>query len=162
LDKLLDRVPIGILNVDSKGKILNLNPRAQRLLKHSERKLIGTYLFNLFPQKNLHEIKDLIKEVVKTNNLRHNSTMVCCFNGPSGNQYFEMTISILTHTHTEPILSVILQEVTIKVQEESKRLIIEKALHQSEQQLKLVINEIPELIAYVDHDLKFQFNNKAY
>jgi len=65
-------------------------------------------------------------------------------------------------TSIEPILSVILQEVTLKVQEESKRLVIEKALHESEQQLKLVINAIPELIAYVDRDLKFQFNNKAY
>jgi len=164
LYKLLDRVSIsiGILNVDSKGKILNLNPRAQRLLKHSERKLVGTYIFNLFPENNSLEIKALIEEVVKTNNLRHNSTMVCCFNGPSGSQYFEMTISILTHTAIEPILNIILQEVTLKVQEESKRLVIENALHQSEQQLKLVINAIPELIAYVDHDLKFQFNNKAY
>jgi len=162
LDKLLDRVPIGILNVDAKGKILNLNPSAQRLLKHSERKLVGTYLFNLFPQNSLLKIKELIKEVLKTNNLRHNSSMVCSFNGPTGNQYFEMTVSILMYTSIETILSVIMQEVTLKVQEESKRLIIEKALHQSEQQLKLVINAIPELIAYVDSDLKFQFNNKAY
>jgi len=64
LDKLLDRIPIGILNVDSKGKILNLNPSAQRLLKHSERTLVGTYLFNLFPQKELGEIKTLIIDVV--------------------------------------------------------------------------------------------------
>tara|TARA_R110001583_G_scaffold171120_1_gene324565 strand:+ start:2688 stop:4643 length:1956 start_codon:yes stop_codon:yes gene_type:complete len=162
LDKLLDRVPIGILNVDAKGKILNLNPSAQRLLKHSERKLVGTYLFNLFPQNSLVKIKALIEMVVTTNNLRHNSSMVCCFNGATGSQYFEMTISILTHTPNEPILSVILQEVTLKVEEESKRLVIENALHQSEQQLKLVINAIPELIAYVDSDLKFQFNNKAY
>jgi len=161
LDKLLDRIPIGILNVDSKGKILNLNPSAQRLLKHSERSLIGTYLFNLFPQNELIEIKGLINDVVN-NNSSDNSSKVFCFHDPSGTLYFETTISILSHTPIEPILNVILQEVTLKVQEESKRLIIEKALHQSEQQLKLVINAIPELIAYVDQDLKFQFNNKAY
>jgi len=162
LDKLLDRVPIGILNVDANGKILNLNPSAQRLLQNSERKLVGTYLFNFFPQDSLLAIKNLINEVRKTNNLRHSRTIVCSFEGSSGNQYFEMTVSILMQTSIEPILSVILQEVTLKVQEESKRLVIEKALHESEQQLKLVINAIPELIAYVDRDLKFQFNNKAY
>lgn len=162
LDKLLDKLPIGILNVDSQGKILNLNPRARRLLKHSDRTLVGSYLFNLFPQNNLIEIRALITEVVETNNLTYKGTTVCNFNGLTGSQYFEMTISILTQTAVEPILNVILQEVTLKVEEESKRLVIENSLHQSEQQLKLVINAIPELIAYVDRDLKFQFNNKAY
>ncbi|NQZ54269.1 MAG: PAS domain-containing protein [Piscirickettsiaceae bacterium] len=162
LDKLLDRIPIGILNIDSKGKILNLNPSAQRLLNHDERSLIGTYLFNLFPQKELIEIKGLINDVVNDDNRNDNSSEIFCFKDPSGNLYFEMTISILSYTPIEPILNVILQEVTLKVQEESKRLIVEKALHQSEQQLKLVINAIPELIAYVDQDLRFQFNNKAY
>lgn len=162
LDKLLDRIPIGILNVDSKGKILNLNPSAQRLLKHSERTLVGTYLFNLFPQKELGEIKTLIIDVVNNNNLTDNNSKVFCLNDPSGLLYFEMTISILSHAPNDPILNVILQDVTLKVLEESKRLIAEKALHQSEQQLKLVINAIPELIAYIDRDLTFQFNNKAY
>ena len=73
-----------------------------------------------------------------------------------------MTISSLAKSASEPILTVILQEVTLKVQEENKRRKIEQALHQSEQQLLLVINAIPELIAYVDKELRYQFNNKAF
>lgn len=162
LDKLLDRLPIGILNLDSKGKILNLNPSAQRLLKHNERTLVGTYLFSLFPQKELNEIKSLIFDIVNNSSTTDKNSKVFCLNYPSGDLYFEMTISILSHVPTDPILNVILQDVTLKVQEESKRLIAEEALYQSEQQLKLVINAIPELIAYVDQELTFQYNNKAY
>ena len=41
LDKLLDRIPIGILNIDSHGRILNLNRSAQTLLGRSERALVN-------------------------------------------------------------------------------------------------------------------------
>ena len=51
---------------------------------------------------------------------------------------------------------------TDRVLEEEKRKSAEKALQASEQQLRLVIDAIPELIAYVDANLAYQFNNKAF
>ncbi|EEF81175.1 PAS domain-containing sensor histidine kinase [Methylophaga thiooxydans] len=162
LDRLLDRVPIGILNLDSKGKILNLNPCAQRLLKYSERDLVSTYFYAVFPDTHESQIKDMIAAALSTQDRGHSGNQTVSFYGPKGKCYFDMTISSLAKSASEPILTVILQEVTLKVQEENKRRKIEQALHQSEQQLLLVINAIPELIAYVDKELRYQFNNKAF
>ncbi|WP_273150561.1 PAS domain-containing sensor histidine kinase [Methylophaga thiooxydans] len=162
LDRLLDRVPIGILNLDSKGKILNLNPCAQRLLKYSERDLVSTYFYAVFPDTHESQIKDMIAAALSTQDRGNSGNQTVSFYGPKGKCYFDMTISSLAKSASEPILTVILQEVTLKVQEENKRRKIEQALHQSEQQLLLVINAIPELIAYVDKELRYQFNNKAF
>jgi PAS domain S-box-containing protein len=38
----------------------------------------------------------------------------------------------------------------------------EKALHESEEQLRLIIDSLPVLIAYVDAKERYQFNNAAY
>lgn len=162
LDRLLDRVPIGILNLDSKGKILNLNPCAQRLLKYSERDLVSTYFYDVFPETYESQIKDMIDAALNAQDRNYSGNKTVSFHGPKGKCYFEMTISSLAKSASELILTVILQEVTLKVQEENKRRKIEQALHQSEQQLLLVINAIPELIAYVDKELRYQFNNKAF
>jgi PAS domain S-box-containing protein len=162
LDKLLDRLPIGILNLDSKGKILNLNSSAQRLLEYGRRNLVNNYIYNIFPDKYGYEIKDMINTVLDAKDTSFSTNQVIDFHGPKGKCYFDIMISTLTNSASDPILTVILQEVTLKVQEEKKRRKIEQALHQSEQQLLLVINAIPELIAYVDKNLRYQFNNKAF
>lgn len=162
LDKLLDRVPIGILNLDSKGKILNLNASAQNLLEFSERDLVSTYICDVFLPEYLGDIKQLFSSVLNAGHTNFSGTQTVASKGPNGHRYFDMTISLLAKSTSEPILTVILQEVTLKVQEEKKRRKIEQALHQSEQQLRLVINSIPELIAYVDSNLCYQFNNKAF
>ncbi|MFT6909651.1 MAG: PAS domain S-box-containing protein, partial [Oleiphilaceae bacterium] len=159
---LLDRLPIGILNLDSKGKILNLNSSAKRLLEYGTRDLVNAYLYNIFTDKFGYEIKDMIRTVLEAKDTSFSINQIVEFHGPKGKYYFDMMISTLTNATSAPILTVILQEVTLKVQEEKKRLKIEQALHQSEQQLLLVINAIPELIAYVDKDLRYQFNNKAF
>tara|TARA_R110002049_G_scaffold213899_3_gene385388 strand:+ start:868 stop:2820 length:1953 start_codon:yes stop_codon:yes gene_type:complete len=162
LDKLLDRIPIGILNLDSKGKILNLNASAYRLLEYGKRDLLNTYIYNIFPGKYAYQIKDMITAVLNAKDTSFSSNQIIDFHGPKGKGYFDMIISSLAKSASEPILTVILQEVTLKVQEENKRRKIEQALHQSEQQLLLVINAIPELIAYVDKNLRYQFNNQAF
>lgn len=162
LDKLLDRLPIGILNIDSNGKILNLNPSAQRLLEYTERALLSKYIYDLFPRGYAKAIKNIIHDVLNTNDTNFSGNRTVVFYGALGKCYFDMTISTLAKSASEPILTVILQEITLKVQEENKRRKIEKALHQSEMQLLLVINAIPDLIAYVDKDLRYQFNNEAF
>lgn len=162
LDKLLDRIPIGVLNLDSKGKILNLNASAQNLLEFSERALVSIYICDVFLPEYVDEIKNLISSVLTAEHTNYSGSQTVASQGPNGNRYFDMTISSLAKSTSEPILTVILQEVTLKVQEERKRQKIEQALHQSEQQLRLVINAIPELIAYVDNNLCYQFNNKAF
>lgn len=162
LDRLLDRIPIGVLNLDSNGKILNLNPCAQRLLEYSERDLVSNYIYDVFPETHVTEIKDLIDAVLNAKDINFSSNQTVSFHGRKSKCYFDITISSLAKSASEPILTVILQEVTLKVQEEHKRRKIEQALHQSEQQLLLVINAIPELIAYVDKELRYQFNNQAF
>lgn len=160
LDKLLDRVPIGILNLDSKGRILNLNRSAQSLLGWSERDLVRMDLQMLFPSKGAEKIESLINEALHDD--KRNNSQIVSLSRKDKKCYLEISISVLSINTSETILTVILQEVTDKVLEERKRKKAEKAREESERQLRLVIDSIPDLIAYVDADITYQFNNKAY
>jgi two-component system, OmpR family, sensor histidine kinase VicK len=56
-----------------------------------------------------------------------------------------------------------LQQVNHNLQQEiNDRTQAEFALRQSEEQLRLITNALPVLIAYVDNQQKYRFNNKAY
>ena len=160
LDKLLDRIPIGILNLDSHGRILNLNRSAQSLLGRSERALVNTELHSLFSSHDTEHIQNLAHNALMGDEKNH--SIVVSLNSLELKCYIEISVSLLAINTAEPILTAILQEVTDRVLEEIKRKKAEKALQASEQQLRLVIDAIPELIAYVDADLAYQFNNKAF
>jgi two-component system, OmpR family, sensor histidine kinase VicK len=47
-------------------------------------------------------------------------------------------------------------------QEINERKQVESALRQSEEQLRLITNALPVLIAYIDEQERYQFNNQAY
>jgi two-component system, OmpR family, sensor histidine kinase VicK len=68
--------------------------------------------------------------------------------------------------HLEEIVEVRtaeLQEVNRSLQQEiNDRMQAEAALRRSEEQLRLITNALPVLIAYVDEDQRYRFNNKAY
>lgn len=161
LDNLLDLIPIGILNLDSHGRILNLNRSAQDLLGLSERDLVNTELHSLFSGR---EDSTGIQALTKTalSGEQKNKSIVVCLHSLEVKSYLEISVSLLTFSTSEPILTTLLQEVTDRVLEEKKRKSAEKALQASEQQLRLVTDAIPELIAYVDASLAYQFNNKAF
>jgi two-component system, OmpR family, sensor histidine kinase VicK len=56
-----------------------------------------------------------------------------------------------------------LQQMNHDLQQEiNDRMQAESALRQSEEQLRLITNALPVLIAYVDHHQNYRFNNKAY
>ena len=68
--------------------------------------------------------------------------------------------------HLEEIVEVRtaeLQEVNRSLQQEiNDRMLAEAALRRSEEQLRLITNALPVLIAYVDEHQRYRFNNKAY
>ena len=68
--------------------------------------------------------------------------------------------------HLEEIVEVRtaeLQEVNRSLQQEiNDRMQAEAALRRSEEQLRLITNALPVLIAYVDEHQRYRFNNKAY
>ncbi len=56
-----------------------------------------------------------------------------------------------------------LQAVNANLQQEiNERKQVEAALRQSEEQLRLITNALPVLIAYVDDRERYQFNNQSY
>lgn len=160
LDKLLDQIPIGILNLDSNRRILNLNRSAQALLGLSERELVNTKLDQLFNERDARNIRVLSETTL--GGVEKTKPLIVSIGSEEDISYLEISVSLLNTNTTEPILTVIMQEVTGRILEEEKRKTAEKALQVSEQQLRLVIDAIPELIAYVDAHLSYQFNNKAF
>jgi PAS domain S-box-containing protein len=160
LDKLLDQIPIGILNLDSSRRVLNLNRSAQALLGLSERELVNTKLDQLFNERDARNIRVLSETTLGGE--EKTKPLIVSIGAEEDISYLEISVSLLNTNTTEPILTVIMQEVTGRILEEEKRKTAEKALQISEQQLRLVIDAIPELIAYVDGHLSYQFNNKAF
>ncbi|MGD1910661.1 MAG: ATP-binding protein [Rivularia sp. (in: cyanobacteria)] len=60
-------------------------------------------------------------------------------------------------------LEELVAERTANLQQEiNERLEVEAALRRSEEQLRLIANGLPVLIAYVDKDRHYRFNNEAY
>ena len=160
LDKLLDRIPLGIINLDSHGRILNLNRSAHEIMGKSERSLVNKALSTLFSDEDTDNIQRLLHHAIT--NEEKQGAIVASLNHFDVTAYIELSASLLSINTAEPIVTVIMQEVTARVLEEMKRKKAEKALQASEKQLRLVIDAIPELIAYVDADLAYQFNNKAF
>ena len=122
--------------------------------------MVNTELHSLFSSNDTDSIQNLTHHALIGDEKNH--SIVVSLNSLELKCYIEISISLLAVNTAEPILTAILTEVTDKVLEEIKRKKAEKALQASEQQLRLVIDAIPELIAYVDADLAYQFNNKAF
>ena len=122
--------------------------------------MVNTELHSLFSSHDTDSIQNLTHHALIGDEKNH--SIVVSLNSLELKCYIEISISLLAINTAEPILTAILTEVTDKVLEEIKRKKAEKALQASEQQLRLVIDAIPELIAYVDADLAYQFNNKAF
>ncbi len=61
----------------------------------------------------------------------------------------------------EPLISTSGQLI-LKFQKENERLEIENQLRFERERLKVIADKLPVLICYVDSDIRYQFNNKAY
>lgn len=161
IDRLIDRAPVGILNVDANGTILNINRGACEALKIAERAAVGSPVLDLFPSYERSQLEELMAGCVAP--LKKPRAKIIAVEPDNAEQHFvEVTASSLIDGAGMLGCTILLQDVTARVWAESEREQAEADLRKSESQLRLITDALPILISYVDPDHRYCFNNKAY
>ncbi len=161
LDRLIDRAPVGILNADASGTVLNLNRSARQVLRTSERDAVGSPVADLFPAYERTRLSEMMARSVAPQK-RNRAEIFTIASGNGRANYVEMTAASLIDGAGQLGCTMILQDVTSRVWAERERKQVEEDLRKSESQLRLITDALPVLISYVDMDHRYRFNNKAY
>lgn len=161
MDRLIDRAPVGIVNVDANGIVLNVNRGACQALKIAERAAVGSPVIEFFPTQERSRLEQLMASCVAP--LKRPRAEIIAVEPVDGEQNFvELTASSLLDGAGMPGCTILLQDVTARVWAESERERAEADLRKSESQLRLITDALPNLISYVDPEHRYCFNNKAY
>jgi len=161
MDRLIDRAPVGIVNVDANGFVLNINRGACQALRIAERAAVGAPVVDLFPQQERSQLEELMASSVAP--LRKPRARIIAIEPSNSEQhYVELTASSLIDGAGMLGCTILLQDVTARVSAETRRERAEADLRKSESQLRLITDALPILISYVDPQHRYCFNNKAY
>lgn len=161
LDRLLDRAPVGLMNVEASGKILSLNRRGCQILGRTERDAVGMPIEALFPLHERGKFKSMMARLVAP--LKRHPAEVLELNTSSNTPTFlELEATSMADRSGQLGATIIFQDVTARVHAESERAQAEEELRKSESQLRLVTDALPVLISYVDTEDRYRFNNEAY
>ncbi len=161
LDRLLDHVPIGVLNVDIQGSVLGLNRCAGQILNFTEREVLGTSLIDIFPPSEREALHDLIAQCVAP--VRQRSPEVFDVSETVGTVcYVEVMASSLVDRSGQLGATVILQDVTGRVCAEKERSQAEEALRVSERCYRELVQTMSEALALTDDRHRITFVNDSF
>ena len=161
VERLLDRAPIGVLNIDVRGMILSVNRYACQVLAVSEREALGVPLTRFLPAAEHVRLRSLIGCCVAP--MRKQTPEVLEINaGAGGQRHVEVTASALVDRTGQLGSTLILQDVTDRVLAEEKRQAAEAALRDSERRYRELVQTMNEGLAMTDADYRITFVNQAF
>lgn len=161
LDRLLDHAPIGVVNVDVKGAVLDINWRACQVLNLTEREVLGTSLFDTFPPAEREALHDLIAQCVAP--ARQRSPEIFNVSETAGAvRYVEVMASSLVDRSGQLGATVILQDVTARVCAEQERGKAEEALRVSERLYRELVQTMNEALALTDEQHRITYVNECF
>ncbi len=161
LDRLLDKAPIGVVNIEASGRILNMNRRASTILRVSERQVLGSAITEIFPSSERPRFNEMMAHCVAP--ARRNPPQVFKLRPSNGaTTYVEITASSLVDRSGQLGAMIILQDVSSRITAERRRAQAEEEVRKREAQLRLVTDVVPVLIAYLDRDHIYRFNNETH
>ncbi len=159
LDSLLDRAPIGVLNLDPHGRILTLNRRAAAILQRAGQAIAGTNFPNLFVSPERERIDTMLRQCVPPS--RERAPMVVEIPGLE-RSYAEMTAAALVDPTGELVTTVILQDVTEHVRAEGERKRVEQDLLASERRYRELLLTMNEAVAVLDERYAITYVNRRF
>lgn len=158
-ERLLDRAPIGVLNLNVIGAILSLNRHACQVLDVSERDALGVPFTDFFAE---HE-RDRLK-----------ATIACCV-APLGRtlaetfridniatRYVEVIASSLVDRSGQLGSTIIMQDVTARVCAENERKKAVDELRASEHRYRELVETMNEALALMDTEYRITFVNRRF
>jgi len=161
LDRLLDRAPIGVLNVDVSGIVLDLNRRASQILKLTEREALGTPLTEYFPQSQRDRLRSLLAQCVAP--AKQHSPQVFDVSESVGVQrYVEVMVSSLVDRTGQLGAMIMLQDVTARISAEQERYKAEEALRLSERRYRELVQTMSEALAVTDDRHFITYVNQSF
>lgn len=155
---ILDTADEAIISIDQNQKIIIFNQGAEKIFGYTPEAIIGQSLDILLPEtfRQLHR-----QQVRNFGNSEENSRIMAqrssrVFGRRRNGEEFpaEASISKL-YSRNGIIFTVMLKDITQRQQ-------AEQALRRSEEQLRLLTNALPVLIAYLDAQQRYCFNNQAH
>lgn len=160
-ERLLDRAPMGVVNVDVHGTILSLNRYACQVLGISEREALGTAFRGYLPENEHPRLRDILARCVAPMRAKRPEILEVRPKGGSA-RHAEVIASSLVDRTGQLGATVFLQDVTDKVWEERKRLKAEEALRSSEARYRELIQTMSEALAMTDKDYRITFVNRSF
>lgn len=145
LSTILESITDAFLTLDSDWKFTYLNPRAEKLLQHSQEELMGQIIWDLFPESEASISSKMYK-------LAREQMIAVNF------EEFYAPLNTWFEAHAYPSdggLSVCFQDIT-------KRKRIEEALRKSEQEYRLWLEQAPDAIYICDEKEQILVVNEAF
>lgn len=159
LDSLLDRAPIGVLNLDTRGRVLTLNRRAASILQRTGQAIAGTRFLDLFASPERERIDKMLRQCVPPT--REQAPMVVAF--PAiGDRHVEVTAAALVDPTGELVTTVILQDVTDQVRADRARKRAQQDLLASERRYRELLQTMNEAVAVLDDRHVITYVNRRF
>lgn len=147
----VDRSADGIIWSNIEARITYVNSSAGRMTGYACEELLTMSIFDIDPVFSRSEWKDLWRQVNSDVQLVTESVV----RRKDGSEFpVELSLTTMSYEADEILVAF--------VRDISQRKAAQQELADREQQLRLVTDAMPALIAYVDSDLRYQFNNAAY
>jgi len=154
LETLMDEIPVGVANIDIKGKITYFNKRFEEISGYSREEIVSKNAFKLglFSPETLKLLGRRIKERLIGKPLGPLQIQLKRKDGKW--MWLEERAKLLKERGVPVGLQAIGQDITERKREE-------EALRQSEEKLRLMFEALPEGITVIDIDGKIVQSNKA-
>jgi len=161
VERLLDRAPIGVLNIDVRGMILSVNRYACQVLAVSEREALGIPFTRFLPAAEHLHLRNIIGRCVAP--ARKQTPEIFEIDaGAARPRHVEVIASSLVDRTGQLGSTLILQDVTDRVLAEQRRQTAEAALRESERRYRELVQTMNEGLAMTDADYRITFVNQAF
>lgn len=158
-ERLLDRAPIGVLNININGAILNLNRHACQVLNINERDALGTPLAGHFEECERERLQATIARCVAPLGRRMSEIFQI---GIDPARFVELNASSLVDRSGQLGATIILQDVSDQIRAEEERNEAINELRASEYRYRELVETMSEALALTDAQYNITFVNRRF
>ncbi len=145
----------GIANVDLSGKFLVVNRSLCEILGYPEAELVGKVVKD-FSHPEDRDKTDAARAKVRTGELDSMRSRKRYLRKNGATVWVDLTVALVRNAEGEPLYEIAVFD------DETERVTAEEALRHNEAELRLLTDNVPAMILYVDRNLDCIFANRRY
>jgi PAS domain S-box-containing protein len=149
---IFEKSPISITLLDLNGKIIDVNSATEQLCELDRTKLIGAHYLELgfIPERTPSELKDLFNNLLKGQSIGPLEMQIVT---RSNKRLWISVISSLVKLHNQTLIQVLSQDITLRKS-------LEIQLCKSEENYRLLTQNISEMITVVNSKMQIEYVNE--